>query len=49
VFDTNKSRVNRMARRLDEDMETYVVREGDVEESDPWGLFQWPQCQYSAE
>jgi hypothetical protein len=47
VVDTNKSRVKRIVRRQDEEMETYPAGEGDVEESDPWDLFQWPQCQFS--
>ena len=42
VVNTNKSRVKRITRRQDEDMETYAAGEGDVEESDPWDLFQWP-------
>ena len=36
---TNKSRVKRIARRQDEDKETYAAGEGDVEERDPWDLF----------
>jgi len=47
-FYTNKSRVKRISRRQDEDTETYAAGVGDVEESDPWDLFQGPQCQYSA-
>jgi hypothetical protein len=46
VVDTNKNRVKRIARRQDEDMETYTAGKGNVEESDPWDLFQWPQSQY---
>jgi len=48
MVNTNKSRVKRIATRQDENMETYASVEGDVEESDPWDLFQWLQCQYSA-
>lgn len=44
----NKSRVKIIPGRQDEAMETNALGKRDVEESDPWDLFQWPQCQYSA-